>query len=69
VEKHVARALALADRQLERLAGLAVVNGDRHVTVGGVPEQADVNAIVDPAIELTGARRRRLAEMVRIGRA
>jgi hypothetical protein len=67
--KHVARALSLADRQLERLVGLRVVNRDRHVTIGGVPEEADMNAVADPAVELTRARRRRAAEETRMGGA
>jgi hypothetical protein len=62
VEKHLVRALALADGQFERLAGLVIANGDRHVTVSGVPEQADVNAVADATIELTRARRHRVVE-------
>jgi hypothetical protein len=69
VEKHVVRPLVLADRQLERLVGLAVVDGDRHATVGGVPEEADVDAVADAAVELAGTRRRRAVGHVRISRA
>jgi hypothetical protein len=52
VVKHIVRPLVLADRQLEGLVALAVVNGDRHVPVRGVPQEANVNAIADAAVEL-----------------
>jgi hypothetical protein len=69
VQKHVARALALADRQFERLAGLAVVNSDRYLTTSGVPEQADMDSVADATVEFPRARRRRVGEKIRIGRA
>jgi hypothetical protein len=69
VVKDVARPLALADRQLERLVGLAVVDGDRHVTVSGMPQQANVDAVADAAVELAGTYRVRAVNHVRMGRA
>jgi hypothetical protein len=69
VTEDVNRPLAVADRQVERLAGLAVVDGDRHVTVVWVPEQADVDSVADAGVELAGARGALGLERVRICRA
>ena len=36
--EHVQRAVGAADREVEDLAGLRVLDGDRHVAVGRLPE-------------------------------
>jgi len=69
VDEDVPRTIVLADRQLERLAGLPIVNGDRQVAVGRVPEETYVDAIAHAAVELPRFRRRRVMERIRVGRA
>jgi len=49
--EHVERAVAVTHRQIEPLAGLAVGDGEGHVAVGRVPEQADVDAVADATVE------------------
>jgi hypothetical protein len=69
MEKHVARALAVHDPQLERLVGLRVVNRNRHVTVGRMPEETNVDPVTDAAVELARGVRRRALNHIRMGRA
>jgi hypothetical protein len=45
------------------------VNGDRHVTVGRMPEETDVDPVTDAAVELARRVRRRALDHIRMGRA
>ena len=40
------------DLDAEALAGLAVVDGDEYAIVTRAPQQADIDAVVDAAVEL-----------------
>ena len=48
----VHRALAGVDVEHKRVTCLAVVDGDNDPVVVLVPEQADMDAVVDPAVQL-----------------
>jgi hypothetical protein len=69
MQKDVARALTLSDAHLEGLVGLRVVNRDRHMTVGRVPEETDVDPVTDAAVELARQVGRRGVHYIRMSRA
>ncbi|MFZ0376901.1 MAG: hypothetical protein WAL38_03665 [Solirubrobacteraceae bacterium] len=59
--------LPIFDRQLERLAGLGVLHGDRHALLVGVPQQPDVDAVAGAAVELACPGKALAWELVRVG--
>jgi hypothetical protein len=53
VVEHIEGSIAVTNVKLERFAPLVVVNLDRDTAVIGVPEQANLNAVDDAAIEFS----------------